>query len=219
MENQHGIKKIVFNDKLGYAIAYYDPAESVRSDNICEHRKNKVFRHLEEQDKIFYDEIQAMVRRKEREDAEKEIKKICEKVNDLFFQVEQADLSRREFLSHTVKQQIKGKSADEICKILVDDVLEHAKVIPRPKDNVDHKQKFKILSASTNQASQENQVRKSSSVKCVFNTDVLNRVEAVLDKSLDSEIHSRKLTRILDKIQKDLTLLKRDCTKKIDFNY
>lgn len=215
-------KKIVFNDKLGYAIVYYDPVESVRSEDICEHRKQQVFK-CRENESNFYEEVQAMVRRREREDAEKEIRKICEKVNDLFLQVEQADLSRREFLSHSVRQQIKGKSADEICKILVDDVLVHAKCIPRPKENITHKERSKLLPAPVTQASKEHEVRSHTPAtqreRNSLRPDVFQRVEATLNKSLEAEIHSLKLKRILDKIQNDIVVLKRRCTEKIDFNY
>lgn len=226
--DQTQIKKIVYNDLLGYAIVYYNPVTghdilSARSEDRCEHQKHRILHALEypedDENAKFHEEVEAMIRRREREDAEKEIRKICEKVNDLYSQVEQADISRREFLSHRVKEQIKGKSADEICDILVQDVLQHSKCVPRPKPEINHKAKFRILQAAVNgSASTKPQTRKAVRELIDESPDVFERVEEKLNKSLQSEIHTRKYTRLLDKIQNDIILLKRRCTEKIDFN-
>jgi hypothetical protein len=221
------INNIVYNDRLGYAIVYYQPNKypCPRSEDICQHRRHQVLHKLEDPiDEKFHEEVEAMIRRKEREDAEKDIRKVCEKVHDLYKVVEEADLSRRELLNYRVKSQIKGKSSNEICDILVDDVLRHSKYIYQPKsfdDNVPHKMKLKILSAAIKRApSPTRPVKKvEPEVETEESKNVLQRVEETLSKDLESDIHDRKYKRLLDKIQHDIRVLKYRCTEKIDFNY
>lgn len=221
------VKKIVYNDLLGYAIVYYQPfnypIDIPRSENICEHRQHKVLHKLDDVEEKFHEEVEAMVRRREREDADKEIRKICSKVHDLFSAVEEVDLGRREVLNYRVKEQIKGKSADEICDILVKDVLQHTKHIYHPKayeDNFPHKLKLKILSAGIKRApSPPKSIKQNNSDLISDNKNVIQRVENALERNLESEIHQRKHIRALDRIQRDIMALKYRCTEKLDFNY
>lgn len=224
--DQSRVKRVVYNDRLGYAIVYYQPIDGdfvriPRSEDICQHRRHQVLHKLEDPiEEKFHEEVEAMVRRREREDAEKEIRKICEKVHDMFVDVQEADLSRREILNFRVKEQIKGKSADEICNILVDDVLRHAKYIYQPKcyeDNIPHKLKLKILSAAIKRAPSPPRVTVTAVEEPKPN--VFERVEETLSHDIESEVHQRKYSRALDKIQKDIARLKYRCTEKIDFNY
>jgi hypothetical protein len=226
--DQSRIKSIVYNDRLGYAIVYYQPNEVgrvkvPRSEDICNHRRHQVVNTLVH-DPIkekFHEEVEAMVRRRERETADKEIRKICEKVHELYSKVEEADLSRRELLNYRVKEQIKGKSADEICDILVADVLDHAKYIYHPKgydDNFPHKMKLKIMTAAIRRAPSPPRVE-IENFEPENDPHIYDKVEKTLNESLESEIHQRKYSRLLDRIQHDITNLKRRCTEKIDFNY
>lgn len=225
--DQSRIKRICYNDRLGYAIVYYQPINKhdyipPRSENICEHRRHQVLHKIEPIEEKFHEEVEAMIRRREREDADKEIRKICEKVHDLFSKVEEADLSRRDILNYRVKEQIKGKSADEICDILVKDVLQHAKYIYHPKayeDNFPHKLKLKILSAAIKRAPSPTRLTKVDVEEPEEHPNIFEKVEATLEKSLESDIHLRKHTRLLDRIQRDISNLKYRCTEKIDRNY
>lgn len=210
-ENQ--IKKIVYKDRLGYAIVYYNPkrdylADPSKNEVKCGHERHRLLGTLmnEERDEEFYREIEAMVRRLEREDADKEIRKICAKVEDMFSQVEQDDLKNREILNFRVKQQIKGKSADEICDILVADVLNHTKAIYHPKEH---------------RCTSSYSVKKEIAQEFLppKQPHVYQRVEKVLDQIMPSEIHRRSYIRLLDNIQNDITHLKRRCKEKIDFAY
>lgn len=227
--DQSRIKKIVYNDRLGYAIAYYQPIEGdvikiPRSEDICEHRRHQVLHKLEDPlEGKFHEEVEAMVRRREREDAEKEIRKISKKVHEMFVDVQEADLSRREIFNYRIKEQIKGKSADEICDILVDDVLRHSKYIYQPKcyeDNIPHKLKLKILSAAIKRAPSPPRVTVTvDEDEEDHQKHVFERVEETLSQDIESEIHQRKYSRALERIQKDIARLKYRCTEKIDFNY
>jgi hypothetical protein len=226
--DQSRIKNIVYNDRLGYAIVYYQPTELgfvkvPRSEDICNHRRHQVINKLVDHPikEKFHEEVEAMVRRRERETADKEIRKICEKVHELYTKVEQADMSRREILNYRVKEQIKGKSADEICDILVKDVLNHTKYIHHPKayeDSFPHKLKLKIMTAAIRRAPSPPKVV-IDNFEPEVDPNVFERVEKTLSKNLQSEIYQRKYTRTLDKIQNDIVVLKRRCTEKIDFNY
>lgn len=221
--DQTSINRIVYNDKLGYAIVYYNPVSShdvvIRPKNRCEHERHRNLTEIEPTvEEKFHEEVEAMVRRRTREDADREIRKMCQKVSEMYSQVEQADMSRREVLNYRVKAQIKGKSADEICDILVEDVLRHAKCVPRPRDYVNQKMKAKILAAAVERcppASVNEEVIPEEQAE----PSVQERVDEYLKKDACAEIHERKFKRLLDRIQDDIKFLKYRCTEKIDFNY
>lgn len=227
------ITKVVYNDNLGYAIVYYKPMNKngiriPRSEDICNHRRYQTLRKTEDPlDKEFREEIEKMVRRKECEYARKAIEKTCERVHELFQRCEAYDMSRRDILNNRVKEQIKGKSADEICNVLVSDVLNHVKYIYKPIDRaaVPHKLKYKILAASVKRA--PSPTRPAKPEKIVSNeitedsdeSEMFEKVNAYLDKNVETDIFQRKYLRLLDKIQNDIDVLKYRCTSKISRNY
>lgn len=213
--NQRNVNKIVYNDLLGYAICYYHPMVDRnlpfdrQPEERCDHKRHRILHRLENsEDEDFYQEIEAMVRRREREDADKELRKICQKIHELFADVEQVDFKDRDVLNFRVREQIKGKSADEICDILVKDVLSHSKAIYHPKAIDFHKKPFQPRGAHVTRTKKTPEQPK-----------VFQKIEKVLNESLQSEIHHRKFVRALDKIQDDIMYLKRRCTEKIDFAY
>lgn len=216
--DDYKIERIIFNDTLGYAIAYYKPVTAngivlPQREEDCGHARHRVLTCLEEtlEDK-FCEEIEAMVRRKEREDASKEIQKICEKVHDLYKDVEESERKDREVLNFRVREQIKGKSANEICDILVQDVLAHTKVVRTPRSDFDLKRKpaAATLTAVKAPAEEETTNRKSK---------VFEKIEKLLDENVEADVHHRKYSRLLSKMQDDLVYLKRRCTEKISFPY
>lgn len=221
--DQTSINRIVYNDKLGYAIVYYNPVSShdvvIRPTKSCEHERHRNLSEIEPTvEEKFHEEVEAMVRRRTREDADKEIRKICQKVNEMYSQVEQLDMSRREVLNYRVRADIKGKSADEICDILVQDVLKHAKCVPRPRDYVNHKMKAKILAAAVERCPPA-PVKRELEPEENSGPTVQERVDEYLKKDACAEIHERKYKRLLDRIQDDIKFLKYRCTEKINFNY
>lgn len=207
------IKKIIFNDPLGYAIVYYNPVGPnalilPQREEKCEHERHRVVTRLEEslEDKL-HEEIEAMVRRKEREDAATEITKISQKVDELFHDVQAADLKEREILNWRVKALIKGKTADQICDILVNDVLQHTKPVPRPKSDFELKRK-----------PVNGRIRRSiPDVVVPREPKIYEKITKLLAEDQLSNIHVKMYTRTLEKIQDDIQILKRRCTQKISF--
>lgn len=235
--DSHRVERVVYNDRLGYAVVYYKPiARSAvrvpRFDDICERRRRQALQPFEDSvEEKFCDEVEAMVRKREREAASKEIENICEKINDLFHVVEQQDIRHRDILNQHVREQIKGKSASQICDILVKDVYNHTNPIYNrlnmKQDTYPHKMKYKILAAGISRApsppphrlakkilaenEEENMVRKREE------SNVIKRLENYMDKNVMTEVYGRKYKRLLDRIQDEIKILKRRCTEKIQF--
>lgn len=226
-DEKRNIERVVYNNRLGYAIVYYRPVKNCSEDNStidgkCGHRRREVIRKSEDPlEEEFREEIARMVREKERKAASEEITKICAKVHDLFSQVERADLQSRDILNNRVREQIKGRSADEICDILVTDVLKHTKYVYEPRDTFPHKMKLKVLSASLKAADEPCDVKSRKYVpeKEEIPPNVMEGVEKMLEQDIQSVVHHSKYSRELNRIQDDIKFLKRHCTDKIDFNY
>jgi hypothetical protein len=219
--DQRNVDRIVYNDNLGYAIVYYRPIKNCHEDNSsykdkCGHRRHEVINKMTDPiDEEFQEHIARLVRERERLTAKQELEKICEKVHNLFACVERADLESRDVLNSRVRAQIKGKSADEICDILVSDVLKHTKYVYQPRDTFPHKMKLKIHKAALSKDEPRISVQQSEEpVPCV--TD---RVEKILQQNIQSQVHGLKYSRLLNRIQDDIKFLKRRCTEKIEFNY
>lgn len=232
-KNHHRVEKVVFNDRLGYAVVYYEPigcggVNVPKSEDICERRRHQVLNPCNDKhDAKFCEEIEAMIRKNERETAAKEIEKICDEISDLYREVEQQNLKHRDILNCRVREQIRGKSAKDICDIIVQDVLNHTKPTRyiQEVDTFPHKMKYKILSAGIQRAP----LSQRPLPKC-FETDeeaeerekeetknVLKRVEDYLAKHPQNNIHNLKYKPIMDRIQIDLVHLKRRCTEKLNF--
>lgn len=230
----HRVERVVFNDRLGYAVVYYEPigrggVKVPKSEDICDQRKHKILNPYNDKiDEKFCEEVEAMVRKREREAASKEIENICEKINDLYQEVEQQDLKHRDVLNCRVREQIKGKSAQDICDILVQDVLNHTKPTRyfRDIDTFPHKMKYKILAAGIERAPAS--TRRPTGK--YFETDedalkreqeetknVLKRVEDYLIHHNSSNIHNLKYKGTIDRIQDEIVHLKRRCSEKLKF--
>lgn len=232
--SNHRVERVVFNDRLGYAVVYYEPigrggVKVPKSEDICDQRKHKILNPCNDKiDEKFCEEVEAMVRKREREAASKEIENICDKISDLFREVEQQDLKHREILNGRVKEQIKGKSAQDICDILVQDVLNHTKPTRyfRDTDTFPHKMKYKILAAGIERApvstrrpsgryfetSEESVKKEQEDTK-----NVLKRVEDYLEHHTRSNIHGLKYKGAIDRIHDEIVHLKRRCSEKIEF--
>lgn len=234
-QNHHRVEKVVFNDRLGYAVVYYEPisrsgVKVPKFEDICERRKHQILNSYDGKlDEKFCEEVEAMVRKKERETAAKEIEKICDDISDLYRVVEQQDLKHREILNCRVREQIKGKSANDICDIIVQDVLNHTKPTKyiREVDSFPHKMKLNILSAGIQRAplptrplprkyfetSEETKEREQEETQ-----SALKRVEEYLAKHPQNNIHHLKYKPMMDKIQNEIVHLKSRCTEKLYFN-
>lgn len=233
--NSHRVERVVYNDRLGYAVIYYNPITSggvkvPRSEDICERRRRQALQPFDDPiDEKFIDEIEAMVRKKERDAASKEIEHICDEINDLFRDVEQLDLKHRDILNSRVREQIKGKSANDICDILVKDVLNHTNPIYNrvKQDTFPHKMKYKILAAGVKRAPSppperharkllEEDLRERNEEK-KKQESAIKRIEKYMDENVMTEVYGRKYKREIDRIQNDIKALKYRCTEKINF--
>ena len=217
--DNYSIKKIIFNDPLGYAIVYYSPTGDnavvlPQREERCDHERHQGLSRLEEvRDEEFYAEIEAMVRRRQREDASKEITKICEKVHELFREVEISARKDRELFNANVKKQIKGRSADEICDVIVNDVLNHTKPIRLPKADLDLR-----IKPLTRPVDATIPIRKAiPEVPVEREPKIFQKVQKMLAEDIQSNVHIRTYSRTLDAIQSDIAILKRRCTAKINF--
>lgn len=214
---------------MGYAIVYYKPPTTVhipKTKNTFENRRNQCLR---ESDDMIEDEtrkeIEATVRRKQREDAAKDIKDTCGRVRDLFHRCENFDMEHREVLNCRVKEQIKGKTADQICDILVNDVLQRVKhVYQKDRDIFPHKIKAKILAAGVRRCSSPTRIVEKPKVceppkcmKCYSEnvTQVVSKVEKILEQPLESKAFHRTYGMLLDNIRDEIVQLKSLCNKKI----
>lgn len=234
--SSHRVERVVFNDRLGYAVIYYNPITSggvqiPRSEDICETRRRQALQPFDDPlDEKFCEEVEAIVRKKQRDAASKEIEHICEEIEDLYREVEQSDLKHRDILNSKVREQIKGKSANDICDILVKDVLNHTNVKYNrimKQDTFPHKMKYKILAAGIRRAPsppperraqkilRENQHEKD--LEKVEQESAIKRIERYMDENVMTEVYGRKYKRAIDKIQDDIKALKFRCTQKIQF--
>lgn len=229
--DQSKIKKIVYNNKCGYAIVYYHPVlpgevKIPKSEDICDRRRCCELEECDDVEEQFHEEVQAMVRRREREDASKEILKMCGKIHDMYAEVQESELKMRDVLNPRVRAMIKGKSADDICKILVDDVLSHSKIIYQPKsfdDTYPHKLKFRMMKACIDGAAEarlrlkiQPTTDEDDDEECEKN--IIKKVEETLKQDVQSEVFGRQYLRAIDRIHDDIVRLKQLCTKKIDFH-
>lgn len=229
--DQSKITKIVYNKKCGYAIAYYNPVQPgevqiPRSEHICDRRRCVELEESTEEEEKFHEEVAAMVRRREREDASKEILKVCAKIHDMYAEVQESELKCRDVLNPRVKALIKGKSSDEICKVLVDDVLSHSKIIYQPKsfdDTYPHKLKFRMMKACIDG---KNEARLRPVRQPIEDDDdllneeerqsIMKKVEQTLKKDVQSEVYGKQYIRAIDRIHDDIARLKYYCTRKIE---
>jgi hypothetical protein len=234
MSASHRVERVVFHDKLGYAVVYYQPignnqVKVPRSEDILERRRKQVS-FDDPKDEIFCAEVEAMVRKRERESASKEIENICEKIEDMFNQVEECDLKNRDILNQRVREQIRGKSADDICDIILKDVYNHTNPIYnriRRQDTFPHKMKYKILAAGLKRCPSPPAPRLARKIldeeleheknRKLQQESAIKRVEAYMDEHVMTNVYGRKYKKALDRIQDDIKVLKRRCTDKIDF--
>lgn len=230
---QHRVERVVFNDRLGYAVIYYKPigkggVKVPKLEDICDQRRHKILNPYNDKvDEKFCEEVEAMVRKRERETATKEIESICEKISDLFREVEQQDIKHRDILNYRVREQIKGKSAQEICDILVQDVLNHTKPnrYYHKEDVFPHKMKYKILAAGIQRAPASTrrpsgryfETSDDAKARELETQNVLKRVEDYLANHSSSNIHELKYKHAMDRIHDEIVLMKRRCCEKLEF--
>lgn len=142
------VNNVIYNDRCGYAIIYYDPIYDLDTQipplrmadlpyTIPLQRKS--IRTLKAAGKPVgpteevrrpnvpgdYEAAQDFIRRKTIERKMDEVKEAFFNIRQCYKKAEKFDMKRREVLSPRVKSKLRGKSADEICDVLVDDVMQN----------------------------------------------------------------------------------------------
>lgn len=142
------VNNVIYNDRCGYAIIYYDPIYDLDTQlpplrmadlpyTIPLQRKSirslkaagKPVGPTEEVRRTHvpgdYEAAQDFIRRKTIERKMDEVKEAFFNIRQCYKKAEKFDMKRREVLSPRVKSKLRGKSADEICDVLVDDVMQN----------------------------------------------------------------------------------------------
>lgn len=143
------VKKVMFNDRCGYALVYYDPISDFDSKIDALGLKNlpytiplntKALKSLKPAGKPGvlkdyevrrvnvpgkYEAAKEFMERKLIENKIMEIRECCYNVKRYYQKAEKFDLKRREVISPRFRNKLKGKSSDEICDFLVEDVMKN----------------------------------------------------------------------------------------------
>lgn len=216
-KSRGNVTKLVYNDRLGYAIAYYEPLHGAKlrilNDKPLKAEKSpkRSLEVPEVVDSICLD-TQELLRKKQLENTADDIREACASVRTLFRKCEERDLSRRDVLSDHVKLRIRGKSANEICDILVDDVLNHVKHIYKQEVSVDafpHKLKYKIKAAAVRRAPSPCRIQNKylTNEDCSDNETPYHHVP----RYPSAEAYEGKTSLLIEKMRKDIIHLKSLC--------
>lgn len=143
------VKKVMFNDRCGYALIYYDPISDYDSKIDALGLKNlpytiplntKALKTLKPAGKPGtlkdyevrrvnipgkYEAAKEFMERKLIENKIMEIRECCYNVKRYYQKAEKFDLKRREVISPRFRNKLRGKSSDEICDFLVEDVMKN----------------------------------------------------------------------------------------------
>jgi hypothetical protein len=141
------VNNVVYNDRCGYAIVFYEPIYDLDTKipplrvadlpyTIPLNRKQlknlkpagKPINADEKRHVIIPGECESaasFIHRKVIERKMDEIRDICCNIKRCYEKAEKFDLKRREVISPRVKGKIRGKNSDEICDVLVDDVMQN----------------------------------------------------------------------------------------------
>lgn len=140
------VKNVVYNDRCGYAIVFYDPIYDL--DTKIQPLKVADLpytipldrQHLNKLkpagkpvngDEVKRPEVPGereaakdFIRRKILERKMDEIRDTCYNIHKCYQKAEKFDLERRKVISPRVKAKIRGRSSDVICDVLVDDAMQ-----------------------------------------------------------------------------------------------
>lgn len=164
------LKNVMYNDRCGYAIIFYDPifdldtkipALKMQDLPYTIPLDRKYLNKLKPAGKpISSNEVKRneipgereaakdFIRRKVMERKMDEIRDTCHSIHKCYEKAEKFDLKRREVISPRVRAKIRGKSSDVICDVLVDDVLQNVDyVYERNLEDAENKKKKLALIA------------------------------------------------------------------------
>lgn len=145
------VNNVIYNDRCGYAIIYYDPIYDLDTKipplrmadlpyTIPLQRKSikslkpagKPIGPREDEREVRRPKIPGeceaakdFIQRKVIERKMEEVRDACASIRRCYQKAEKFDLKRREVISPRVKGKIRGRTSDEICDVLVDDVMQN----------------------------------------------------------------------------------------------
>ena len=141
------VKNVVYNDRCGYAIIFYEPIfdldtkiAPLRMADLpytipLQRRQNSVLRAAGapigpievKAPKVpgDYEAAKEFLERKKIERKMDEIRDACFNIRNCYKKAEKFDLKRREVISPRLQSKLRGKSSNEICDVLVDDVMQN----------------------------------------------------------------------------------------------
>lgn len=143
------VSNVIYNDRCGYAIIFYDPIydldtkipplrmadlpytiplqrKSIKSLKPAGKPVGGERREVKRPDVPGeYEAAQQFIHRKCIERKMDEVREACFNIRQCYKKAEKFDLKRREAISPRVQNKLRGKSSDEICDILVDDVMQN----------------------------------------------------------------------------------------------
>lgn len=140
------VNNVIYNDRCGYAIIYYDPVYDLDTQ-IAPLRMKDLPYTIPLQRKSLkpagrpigpserevrrpkvpgeVEAAQDFIHRKIMERKMDEIREACANIRYCYKKCEKFDLKRREVISPRVKAKLRGKASNEICDVLVDDVMQN----------------------------------------------------------------------------------------------
>lgn len=141
------VKNVVYNDRCGYAIIFYEPIfdldtkiAPLRMADLpytipLQRRQMSVLKAAGKPIGPIevkaprvpgdYEDAKEFIERKKIERKMDEIRDACFNIRNCYKKAEKFDLKRREVISPRLQSKIRGKSSNEICDILVDDVMQN----------------------------------------------------------------------------------------------
>lgn len=142
------VKNVVYNDRCGYAIVFYEPIfdldtkipalkvadlpYTIPLDRKALHKLKPAGKPVNDDEvkktRQIAGEREAakdFIRRKIMERKMDEIRDTCSNIHRCYEKAEKFDLQRRAVISPRVRGLIRGKHADAICDVLVDDVMQN----------------------------------------------------------------------------------------------
>lgn len=141
------VKNVVYNDRCGYAIIFYEPIFDLdtkiaplrmadlpytiplqRRAHYVQKAAGRPVGQIEVKAPHVpgdYEGAKEFIERKTIERKMDEIRDACFNIRNCYKKAEKFDLKRREVISPRLQSKLRGKSSNEICDVLVDDVMQN----------------------------------------------------------------------------------------------
>lgn len=207
------VTKVIHNDKYGYAVVFYEPIYDL--DLKIPALKKRDLPHtiplqstlkpagkpqnfvtcVEAPIKNCHETAEEFIKKQIIERKIEEIRDTCANVKYYQKKAENFDLERRKFITPELRRKIRGKSADQICDILVDDVMKNVDyVYDRNLSYLKAKRKSKPKKEEKPDASSYKLAAKYPSEKS--KTKTLPKIEVQATVNEEEEEESKEETKV-----------------------